>query len=161
MTDDLHYTPQPFDTELDRRVDDTVSGPLRAPAQMLAGQSYGGHASVHDDATAASLGLTAGPIEGPTHFSQFDPLLVDRWGDRWFSHGCLSAHFQTMVVEGEQVRASVTADKSDANRATIDAAKADGTPAPTIRTPHWLPGWPERQLSHRATSTSSTFSPSA
>ena len=131
MTDDLHYTPQPFDTELDRRVNDTVSGPLRAPAQMLAGQSYGGHASVHDDATAASLGLTAGPIEGPTHFSQFDPLLVDRWGDRWFSHGCLSAHFQTMVVEGEQVRASVTADKSDANRATIDAAKADGTPVLT------------------------------
>ena len=99
------YRNEAFPTELDRSVPGLVSGPLRAPTQMLADQSYGGHASVHDDATAASLGLAAGPIEGPTHFSQFDPLLVDRWGERWFSHGCLSAHFQTMVVEGEQVRA--------------------------------------------------------
>jgi len=125
----------PFSTGLDHSVGGVVSGPLRAPAQMLAEQSYGGHASVHDDATAASLGLTAGPIEGPTHFSQFDPLLVDRWGDRWFSHGCLSAHFQTMVVEGEQVRATVTTGDSnsgpDGDRATIDASKADGTPVLT------------------------------
>jgi len=120
-----------FPTELDRSVPGLVSGPLRAPAQMLADQSYGGHASVHDDATAASLGLTAGPIEGPTHFSQFDPLLVDRWGERWFSHGCLSAHFQTMVVEGEQVRATVTHDDKAADRVTLDAAKADGTPVLT------------------------------
>ena len=91
---------------------------------MLADQSYGGHASVHDDATAASLGLIAGPIEGPTHFSQFDPLLVDRWGQRWFSHGCMSAHFQTMVVEGEQVRASLTDDDKAADHVTVDAAKA-------------------------------------
>ena len=120
----------PFDTPLDRSTDGATSGPLRAPAQMLADQSYGGHASVHDDATAASLGLTAGPIEGPTHFSQFDPLLVDRWGDRWFSHGCLSAHFQTMVVEGQQVRASVTG-QGEADRVTLDAVKADGTPVLT------------------------------
>ncbi len=120
----------PFATDLDRTVVDTVSGPLRAPAQMLADQSYGGHASVHDDATAASLGLTAGPIEGPTHFSQFDPLLVDRWGERWFSHGCLSAHFQTMVLEDEQVRASVT-DQGEPDQVTVDAVKADGTPVLT------------------------------
>jgi len=48
----------------------TLWGPLRAPAQMLAGQEYGGHASVHDDAEAAKLGLSGAPIEGPTHFSQ-------------------------------------------------------------------------------------------
>ena len=125
------YRNEAFPTELDRSVPGLVSGPLRAPTQMLADQSYGGHASVHDDATAASLGLAAGPIEGPTHFSQFDPLLVDRWGERWFSHGCLSAHFQTMVVEGEQVRATVTHDHEAADRVTLDAAKADGTPVLT------------------------------
>ncbi|GIT00905.1 MAG: hypothetical protein CM1200mP26_26170 [Acidimicrobiales bacterium] len=98
--------------------------------------------------TAASLGLAAGPIEGPTHFSQFDPLLVDRWGERWFSHGCLSAHFQTMVVEGEQVRATVTHDHEAADRVTLDAAKADGTPVltgsatvgPNTWRRHWHPG---------------------
>ena len=30
----------------------TLTGPLRAPAQMLAEQEYGGHSSVHDEAEA-------------------------------------------------------------------------------------------------------------
>ena len=52
-----------------------LCGPLRRPRQMLAEQRYDGHKSIHDDATAERLGLRAGPIEGPTHFSQFQPLL--------------------------------------------------------------------------------------
>lgn len=109
-----------FQTEI------TLSGPLRSPAQMLADQEYGGHASVHDDAEAAKLGLAGAPIEGPTHFSQFDPLAVEAWGQAWFERGCISSHFQNMVVEGEEVRASLI-------RATgrIDAHKADGTPVLT------------------------------
>ncbi len=43
---------------------------------MLADQSYGGHNSIHDDAMAETLGFRAGPIEGPTHFSLFPPLLA-------------------------------------------------------------------------------------
>lgn len=85
----------------------TVTGPTRRPRQMLAEQTYGGHASLHDDATAGSLGLSGAPIEGPTHFSQFDPLAFDRWGQQWFVTGCISAHFKTMVVEGEEVTASL------------------------------------------------------
>ena len=54
----------------------TVTGPHRAPAQMLADQEYGGHASIHDGDTAEGLGLAGAPIEGPTHFSQVDPLAV-------------------------------------------------------------------------------------
>ena len=50
---------------------ETLKGPLRAPAQMLQEQSYGGHKSLHDDSEAERLGIKAGPIEGPTHFSQF------------------------------------------------------------------------------------------
>jgi hypothetical protein len=91
-----------FDTEIE------LTGPWRTPRQMLAEQTYDGHTSVHDDATAAKLGLRGAPIEGPTHFSQFDPLAVARWGTRWFTHGCISAHFQTMVVEGDEVRATLT-----------------------------------------------------
>lgn len=93
---------------------------------MLAEQEYGGHTSVHDGDTAARLGLPGAPIEGPTHFSQFDPLGVETWGGRWFEEGCLSAHFQTMVVEGEQVRASMLGLGTTLRR--IAAAKADGTP---------------------------------
>lgn len=83
----------------------TLIGPLRRPRQMLADQEYGGHASIHDDAMAEKLGFTAGPIEGPTHFSLFPPLLEQIWGEAWFERGCLSAHYQNMVVEGEEVRA--------------------------------------------------------
>ena len=106
----------------------TLSGPLRSPAQMLAAQSYAGHKSVHDAESAAKLGLAGAPIEGPTHFSQFEPLGAALWGERWFSQGCISAHFQTMVIEGEQVRAEMLLDGPGASSARIRALKADGTP---------------------------------
>ena len=82
--------------------DTTVSlvGRLRFPKQMLAEQEYGGHESLHDDKMAERLGFRAGPIEGPTHFSQFVPLLAELWGKEWFETGCLSAHYRNMVVEG-------------------------------------------------------------
>ncbi|MCB0997710.1 MAG: hypothetical protein R2713_10965 [Ilumatobacteraceae bacterium] len=104
----------------------TFTGPWRSPAQMLDAQEYDGHASVHDEATAATLGLRGAPIEGPTHFSQFDPLAVARWGDAWFERGCISSHFLEMVVAGEQVQATLTTgDEPDLAR--IDARKPDGT----------------------------------
>jgi len=51
---------------------------LALSAQMLRAE-VDNHASVHDGSTAASLGLLGAPIEGPTHFSQFDPLAVALW----------------------------------------------------------------------------------
>ncbi len=110
----------PFDTPI------SLVGPLRSPAQMLAEQDIGGQTSVHDDDTADKLGLAGAPIEGPTHFSQFDPLGVCLWGQRWFEDGCISAHFLNMVFEGEEVRAALT--PGTATGATIGAEKADGTP---------------------------------
>jgi hypothetical protein len=107
-----------------------LCGPLRRPRQMLADQHYDGHKSIHDDATAEQLGLRAGPIEGPTHFSQFDPLLYQLWGQAWFETGCLSAHYQTMVVEGEEVRAFVRP-PAPGEPARVWAEKRDGTPVLT------------------------------
>ena len=104
-----------------------LQGPLRAPRQMLADQEYGGHASIHDDAMAAKLGFRAGPIEGPTHFSLFPPLLAHLWGNAWFERGCLSAHYQNMVVEGEQVRAFVALPQPGETSTRARAEKADGT----------------------------------
>jgi hypothetical protein len=103
----------------------TLTGPLRVPAQMLEAQEIDGHSSVHDAATAASMGLAGAPIEAPTHFSQFDPLAVVAWGPAWFERGCISSHFRTMVVEGEEVQATLTVGAGDGR---IEARKADGTP---------------------------------
>jgi hypothetical protein len=111
-----------FDTPL------FLCGPLRQPQQMLADQEYSGHTSIHDDTMAEKLGFRAGPIEGPTHFSQFVPLLARLWGNAWFERGCFSAHFQNMVVEGESVRAFVELAAAGATRARAWAEKADGTP---------------------------------
>jgi hypothetical protein len=110
-----------FDTPL------ALCGPLRSPRQMLASQSYGGHASIHDEQLAERLGFRAAPIEGPTHFSQFVPLLAQLWGSAWFERGSLSAHYRAMVVEGEQVRAFVALPGPGATRTEAWAEKADGT----------------------------------
>jgi len=107
----------PFDTEI------SLVGPLRRPRQMLHEQKYGGHSSVHDSTTANRLGLAGAPIEGPTHFSQFDPLAVAAFGREWFTSGCISAHFSTMVVEGEEVRATLT--PTGVRRSRIGATKLD------------------------------------
>jgi hypothetical protein len=126
-------TDDPFpSTELERDAE-VMRGAARAPRQMLGDQEYDGHASVHDDEVAGKLGLAGAPIEGPTHFSQFDPLGFELWGRRWFETGCISAHFQTMVVEGESVVATIehTAAATASGVARIDAAKDDRTPVLT------------------------------
>ena len=111
-----------FDTRL------VMSGPLRKPRQMLQAQEYGGHASIHDDSMAEKLGFRAGPIEGPTHFSLFPPLLAQIWGREWFERGCISAHYQNMVVEGEEVRAFAEIPAPGVRKTRVWAEKADGTP---------------------------------
>ena len=82
-----------------------LAGPFRSPKQMLAEQEASNNSSIHDSETAKKLGFVGGPIEGPTHFSQFTPHLLEIFGEHFFERGCISAHFQNMVVEGEEVRA--------------------------------------------------------
>jgi len=113
---------------------------------MLQEQSFSGQTSVHDNATAARLGLAGAPIEAPTHFSQFDPLAFAVWGRQWFERGCVSAHFRTMVVEGEQVQASLTT--TGPASATIEAHKPDGTPV-LAGTASIGPDHPESELTRR------------
>ena len=109
-----------FDTPL------SICGPLRRPQQMLASQEYGGHTSIHDDAMAGKLGFRAGPIEGPTHFSQFVPLLANVWGRAWFERGCFSEHYQNKLVEGEEESAFVALPASGEARTNAWAQKPDG-----------------------------------
>jgi hypothetical protein len=124
----------------------TLTGPWRSPVQMLEEQDVGGHTSIHDGATAASVGLAGAPIEAPTHFSQIDPLAAAVWGRRWFERGCVSCHFRTMVVEGEQVRASLTT--TGPASACGEAQKPDGTPV-LVGTASVGPDHPETELEGR------------
>lgn len=114
-----------FDTPLET-IGQVLAGPWRKPANMLLEQSYDGHLSLHDDAMAQKLGFKAGPIEGPTHFSQFAPLGEAIWGERFLSEGCLSAHYRNMVMEGEEVRAFIEREPGE-DHARIWATKRDGT----------------------------------
>jgi hypothetical protein len=131
-----------FETEM------TLSGPLRAPKQLLADQQYDGHLSIHDAATAEAVGFSDAPIEGPTHFSQFVPLLHHIWGNAWFERGCLSAHFKNMVFDGEEVRAFVNLPRDGERQVNAWAEKADGTPVLT-GTASIGPDFPESELEQR------------
>ena len=104
---------------------------FKYPRQMLGTQEYDGHLSIHDDKMAEDLGFSGAPIEGPTHFSQFVLLLHDMFGDTWFERGCISAHYQNMVVDGEEVRVFAEPRDGDATITTIGAEKRDGTPVLT------------------------------
>ena len=105
-----------------------ICGEYRHPRQMLNDQTYDGHVSIHDDKMAEDLGFSGAPIEGPTHFSQFVPLLVEVFGQAWFETGCISSHYLNMVVEGEEVRAFVQRPVDGAKIVRIWAEKRDGTP---------------------------------
>lgn len=115
-----------YDTQLTQD-GERLSGPWRAPRNMLGDQSYDGHASIHDDATAQKLGFAAATIEGPTHFSQFEPLCAAHWGDSWFESGCLSASYKAACYEGEEVAAHLEPNADNGDRASIVMTKRDGT----------------------------------
>ncbi len=118
-------TARAFDTQLET-IGQVLAGPWREPVNMLLEQSYDNHLSLHDDAMAQKLGFKAGPIEGPTHYSQFVPLAEAIWGERFFKEGCLSAHYRNMVMEGEEVRAFIEREPGE-DYAKIWATKRDGT----------------------------------
>lgn len=118
--------PQPFDTPIDETAG-VLTGPWRGPRQMLAAQEYGGHASIHDDATAQKLGFKGGTIEGPTHFSQVVPLGVKLWGERFLREGNISAHYRNACFEGDKVRAIVAAPAGGAAQAELRMEREDGT----------------------------------
>ncbi|QNS08185.1 hypothetical protein [Streptomyces xanthii] len=101
-----------------------ITGPLRTPRNLLLDQTYGDHAGIHDPATAQRLGVAGAAVEGPTHFSQYDPLAARMWGERWFSSGCLSAHFEAICLDGERTRATAA---FTGDRALIHTTKEDGT----------------------------------
>ena len=111
--------------------EDLLISEFRKPRQMLGDQEYDGHLSIHDDKIAEDLGFSGAPIEGPTHFSQFVPLLHNVFGNDWFAKGCISVHYQNMVVEGEEVQTMIEKAPDSSGIVAISAQKRDGTPVLT------------------------------
>ena len=110
---------------------DLLKSEFRKPRQMLSEQEYEGHLSIHDDKMAEDLGFPGAPIEGPTHFSQFVPLLHEVFGGMIGLQRCISAHYQNMVVEGEEVQTMVEKAPNSSGMVAIFAQKRDGTPVLT------------------------------
>lgn len=93
-------------------------------------------ATIHDDATASSLGFQQGTIEGPTHFSQLTPGLVAAWGAHFFEAGRISVHYRRPAYEGDQLRATVDSTivqvcKQDGTEVLTGTADVDHAPAQT------------------------------
>jgi hypothetical protein len=80
---------------------DTITGPVRSPRNLAANVA----GSIHDDATAASLGFRGGTVAGSIHMDQFPPLLLEAFGERWFETGSLSLYFRHATTDGEPVQA--------------------------------------------------------
>jgi hypothetical protein len=137
-----------FQSVITEREDGVLVGPVRQPRQMLSEQEYAGHASMHDDAAARSVGFRGGTIEGPTHFSQFVPLCVKLWGDGWLEQGCLSAHYRAAAYEGDDLTAFLRRPQPGAPTAEIWMERSDGTEI--LRgTASMGPGHGQTALEHR------------
>ena len=82
---------------------EVIDGPVRH------GHNLSAHAagSIHDDATAQSIGFRGGTVAGDVHLDQFAPLLVEAFGPTWFETGSLSLLFRNATLDGEPVIAHV------------------------------------------------------
>mgnify|MGYP001821272941 CR=1 FL=1 len=77
----------------------TITGPWRRPRNTSANEKGG----IHDDDTAQNLGFQGGTIAGSIHMEQFPPLLIDYFGEAWWSKGGMSLYFKAATIDDEPV----------------------------------------------------------
>lgn len=78
-----------------------LSSGIRTPRNLSA-DSKG---SIHDDATATTLGFRGGTVAGDIHLDQFAGVLLDAFGNAWFETGSLSMYFMHATSDLEPVEA--------------------------------------------------------
>lgn len=93
--------PAPFEAE--PLADGGVMGPVRHPVNV----SREAVGSIHDDATAQTLGFRGGTVAANIHMEQFPPLFAARFGQPWTAPGGLSLYFLQPTTDGEPVRAAM------------------------------------------------------
>jgi len=84
----------------------TLTGPFRSPAQMLADQVVDEHTSVHDEGTAASLGLAGAPMNPTTGriYRGINNLLLGMMQDAAFNGDPRWCSYRQAQARGWQVR---------------------------------------------------------
>ena len=83
--------------------DGKMYGGWRKPQNLYRGMKT----SIHDDATAKSVGMRGGTIPGTIHLSLFSSLGQKIFGDRWFEKGAISMYYTFATVDEEEVRAII------------------------------------------------------
>lgn len=79
----------------------TLSSGMCTPRNLSA-DSKG---SIHDDATATTLGFRGGTVAGDIHLDQFAGVLLEAFGNSWFETGSLSMYFMHATSDLEPVEA--------------------------------------------------------
>lgn len=93
----------PADAFATIETDGVLAGPVRRPVNL----SRAAVGSIHDDATAQTLGFRGGTVAANIHYEQFAPLMLARLGESWRREGGLSLHFMNPTTDGEPVQAFV------------------------------------------------------
>lgn len=102
---------------------EAITGPLWAARNW---SIDAGEGSIHDDATAETLGFRGGTVAGDVHMNQFPPVLVRVFGNEWFEKGHLSLNFRNATVDLERVQAFVEPAVPGANQTRVWMEREDG-----------------------------------
>lgn len=76
--------------------------------------------SIHDNKTAQAVGFRGGTIAGSVHMTQFPPMLLRAFGNRWFETGSLSCYFRNATIDDEAVRCLMQAPPAGATDAQVN-----------------------------------------
>ena len=104
----------------------TDAGEVRGPLRRPVNRSADAKGSIHDDATAQKLGFRGGTVAGNVHMDQFPPMLVERFGARWFETGSLSLQFRNATTSGEAVAVILGAGSGDDVQVPVRVEREDG-----------------------------------
>ena len=102
---------------------EVITGPIWAARNWSADEGEG---SIHDDATAAKLGLVWWHRSWGYSYESIPPVLVKIFGNEWFERGNLSLNFKNATVDLEKVQVFVEQPASGAASTKVWMEREDG-----------------------------------
>lgn len=100
-----------------------ITGPLWEARNWSADAGEG---SIHDDATAETLGFRGGTVAGDIHMNQCPPVLQKVYGNDWFERGNLSLYFRNATIDKERVQVFVEQPTLAGSQTRIWMEREDG-----------------------------------
>lgn len=103
---------------------------------------------IHDDRVAAAYGFRGGLVPGVTIYGYMIPVVLERWGQEWLSHGRINVRFQAPFYEGEWVVSrcdgrEVRAEREDGTLCALGQVSV-GVTQPMVFPSHPLPAMADR-----------------